>query len=317
MRILIAEDSQTQAVDLRRRLEGLGHEVIVTWNGAQAWNHLQSKPERIVISDWMMPELNGPDLCRKIRSEIKSRYIYIILLTAKTHRHERLQGLNAGADDFLSKPIETCELEIALKTAQRIIAAQEVLQCRAQELERANEELTRLASLDELTGLKNMRGFHEALAASFQQARDDRLPLSLIRFELDLLDSTLKSEDSRGWDEFMLSLAKTFRAECRDRDIPARLSSHDFAIIMPGVIEDSALAVADTLISAVKEQRANRFRMTASAGVVTMLAEYQPASPTEFFELAEKALGGARSDGGDRVAALHLLPKDSVQAPSF
>jgi two-component system chemotaxis response regulator CheY len=316
MRILIAEDSQTQAVDLRRRLEGLGHEVIVTWNGAQAWNHLQSKPERIVISDWMMPEMNGPDLCRKIRSEIKSRYVYIILLTAKTHRHERLQGLNAGADDFLSKPIGTCELEIALKTAQRIIAAQEVLQSRAQELERANEELTRLASLDELTGLKNLRGFHEALAASFQQAREDRLPLSLIRFELDLLDSTLTREDARDRDEFMIRLANAFRAECRDRDIPARLSSHGFAVIMPGVTEDSALAVADILVGAAKEQRATRFTVTASAGVATMLAENQPSSPTEFFEHAERALARARAQGGDRVVSLDPLVRDLAQARS-
>jgi diguanylate cyclase (GGDEF)-like protein len=317
MRILIAEDSQTQAVDLRRRLEALGHEVIVTGNGAQAWSHLQSKPERIVISDWMMPELNGPDLCRKIRSEIKSRYVYIILLTAKTHRHERLQGLNAGADDFLSKPIDTCELEIALKTAQRIIAAQEMLQSRAQELERANEELARLASIDELTGLKNLRGFHDALAALFQQAREDRLPLSLIRFELDLLDSTLTSEDASAWDELMISLANTFRAECRDRDIPARLSSHGFAVIMPGLIEESAFAVADTLISAVKEQRANRFRMTASAGVATMRAENQAANHAEFFERAEKALACARAKGGNRVASLEALVGDLAEAGRF
>jgi DNA-binding response OmpR family regulator len=127
MRILIAEDSQTQAVDLRRRLEAMGPEVVVTADGLQAWNQLRNRPERLVILDWMMPIMNGLDLCRKIRAEIRSTYIYVILLTAKTHRHERLQGLSAGADDFLAKPIEHCELDIALKTAQRIIAAQEAL----------------------------------------------------------------------------------------------------------------------------------------------------------------------------------------------
>jgi sigma-B regulation protein RsbU (phosphoserine phosphatase) len=100
MRILIAEDSQTQALDLRRRLEAMGHDVVVTADGLQAWNQLWDRPERLVILDWMMPVMNGLDLCRKIRDEIKSTYIYVILLTAKTHRHERLQGLSAGADDF-------------------------------------------------------------------------------------------------------------------------------------------------------------------------------------------------------------------------
>ena len=111
MRILIAEDSRTQAVDLCRRLQAMGHEVVVCGDGLQAWNLLRTKPEPLLISDWMMPEMNGVDLCRKIRSELSTPYVYIILLTAKAHRHERLQGLKAGADDFLAKPIDSCELE--------------------------------------------------------------------------------------------------------------------------------------------------------------------------------------------------------------
>ena len=144
MRILIAEDSRTQAVDLRRKLESLGHEVTVAYDGRQAWNLLQSRPVPVAILDWLMPEMNGVDLCRTIRSEKALPYVYLILLTSKAHRHERLQGLSAGADDFLSKPLDTFELEVSLKTAQRIIAAQEALAARIRELEQANEQLTRL-----------------------------------------------------------------------------------------------------------------------------------------------------------------------------
>src|SRR3954469_2193723 len=78
MRILIAEDSLTQAVDLRRRLEALGHEVVVAGDGLQAWKLIQARPERLVITDWMMPEMSGLELCRKIRTELSSRYIYTI-----------------------------------------------------------------------------------------------------------------------------------------------------------------------------------------------------------------------------------------------
>ena len=117
MRVLIAEDSLTQAVDLRRRLESLGHEVTVANNGRQAWELLQSKPVPVAILDWLMPQMNGVDLCRKIRSEKTLPYVYLILLTSKDHRHERLQGLRSGADEFLSKPIDTNELEVSLKTA--------------------------------------------------------------------------------------------------------------------------------------------------------------------------------------------------------
>jgi DNA-binding response OmpR family regulator len=103
MRILITEDSLTQSVNLRRRLEAMGHEVVAAADGLQAWKLLQARPERLVITDWMMPEMSGLDLCRKIRTELASKYVYTILLTAKSHRHERLQGLSAGADDFLSR----------------------------------------------------------------------------------------------------------------------------------------------------------------------------------------------------------------------
>ena len=141
----------------------MGHEVVVTADGLQAWNRLRDRPERLVILDWMMPVMDGLDLCRKIRAEITSTYTYIVLLTAKTHRHERLQGLSAGADDFLAKPIDHCELDIALKSAQRIIAAQEALIARARELERANQDLVRLAEHDELTGLLNQSGAFRSL----------------------------------------------------------------------------------------------------------------------------------------------------------
>jgi PleD family two-component response regulator len=232
---LIAEDSQTQAVDLRRRLEAMGHEVVVTTDGQQAWNRLRDRPERLVILDWMMPVMNGLDLCRKIRAEIKSTYVYVILLTAKTHRHERLQGLSAGADDFLAKPIDHCELDIALKTAQRIIAAQEALVARARELERANQDLVRLAERDELTGLLNQRGFQESLATAVSQARYDHLPLSLIRLELDHRERLSEMLSLMTLQDLHLKVANLLRGESRDCDVSARVGEHGFALILPGL----------------------------------------------------------------------------------
>jgi two-component system, cell cycle response regulator len=134
MRILIAEDSLTQAEDLRRRLESLGHKVTVAGNGRQAWELLQSRPVRVAILDWLMPQMNGVDLCRLIRAEKTLPYVYLILLTSKDHRHERLQGLRAGADEFLSKPVDTHDLEVSLMTAERIIGAQNAMAARIREL---------------------------------------------------------------------------------------------------------------------------------------------------------------------------------------
>jgi two-component system cell cycle response regulator len=303
MRILIAEDSQTQAVDLRRRLEAMGHEVVVTANGLEAWNQLRKRPERLVISDWMMPEMSGLELCRKIRSEIKSAYIYVILLTAKTHRHERLQGLSAGADDFLAKPIDNCELEIALKTAQRIITAQEALVARARELEKANENLIRLAARDELTGLNNQRGFQESLATAVRQAVDDQLPLSLVRLDLDHPDRLMEQFSPSAWHTLLVKLADLLRGESRECDIPARLSEHGFALILPGLTSDWALPVADNVRDAVTERIGTDCRVTASLGVATMSPEGSMATAAQLLEACESALALARTSGGDRAVA--------------
>ena len=294
MRILIAEDSQTQAVDLRRRLEAMGHEVVACSNGLEAWNHLRARPETLVITDWMMPEMNGLDLCRKVRAETGPSYVYLILLTAKNHRHERLQGLNAGADDFLAKPVDSCELEIALKTARRIIAAHEALQSRARELERANQELARLATLDEVTGLKNRRGFREALAAAFRQARDAHLPLSLLRLELNARRETqLRFEPSSSRD-LLVRVAELLSTECRDCDTLAQISQHGFAMLLPGLSEEGALATEDRLRAALTRTLREPDGPVCQLGTASMDPDAAVDSEDDLLKRCEAALGACQ-----------------------
>jgi two-component system chemotaxis response regulator CheY len=311
MRILIAEDSLTQAVDLRRRLEAMGHEVVVANDGLKAWKHLQSRPERLVITDWMMPEMSGLDLCRKIRAELSSKYVYTILLTSKSHRHERLQGLSAGADDFLSKPIDSCELEIALKAAQRIIASQDALQARARELEQANQELARLAARDELTGLLNARGFDEALAVAFGGAALDRLPLSLARLELDHVERARAALGPDEWDQRISRMGDLLRAACRECDVPARVGRHGFAVIFPGLGVESALSAAETLRTETARLSTPELCLTASIGVAVMSPLRPLEGPDRLTSLASEALDRARAEGGDRV----FLVESATQAP--
>jgi DNA-binding response OmpR family regulator len=136
MRILIVDDSPTAAAYLRKKLVEMGHEVLVAKSGREAWQHLESQFESLVITDWIMPELSGPELCRRIRARGSTPYTYVILLTVKDLRKDRLEGLQAGADDFLTKPVDSVELVTALRTAERILSAQADLQRRVTELER-------------------------------------------------------------------------------------------------------------------------------------------------------------------------------------
>jgi PleD family two-component response regulator len=308
MRILIAEDSLTQAVDLRRRLEGFGHEVLVTYNGREAWERLSARRENLVISDWLMPEMSGLDLCRKVRAELRSPYVYLILLTAKTHRHERLQGLQAGADDFLGKPIENVELEIALKTARRILEAQEVLQARARDLERANAALTSRALLDEQTGLKNAQGFREDLATALRQSEGDGLPLSLIHLELVPEATAVDRDEPADWPAAVTRSAGILRDETRSCDAAGRTGELGFGVILRGLAEDEALMIGDLLRTRIDDAVRGCASAVAYVGVVSTYPDHPPAGPAVLMAAGEAALAQAIRGGAGRIAYRDFSP---------
>ena len=121
MRILIAEDERVTRTMLRRQLEKMGHEVVETANGSQAWDCFEAETFPIVISDWDMPEMDGVDLVRRIRNAKTKGYVYCVLLTGKTDKKDVVAGMEAGADDFISKPFDREELRARLNAGQRIV----------------------------------------------------------------------------------------------------------------------------------------------------------------------------------------------------
>ncbi|HXI84053.1 MAG TPA: response regulator [Verrucomicrobiae bacterium] len=121
MNILVAEDDSVSRRILHRNLTRLGHTVSEAGNGVEAWSILQHEPIRIVVSDWMMPEMSGLELCRHIRERNDSNYTYFILLTAREGDENYREAMTAGVDDFLTKPLDREELEIRLRVAERII----------------------------------------------------------------------------------------------------------------------------------------------------------------------------------------------------
>lgn len=121
MKILIAEDDAVASRLLRMALEKLGHEVVSASDGLEAWERFDASPVRIVVSDWMMPGLDGLDLCRRIRGRKNTEYTWFILLTMRSHKDEYRQAMDAGIDDFLSKPLDGDELMRRLRVAERVI----------------------------------------------------------------------------------------------------------------------------------------------------------------------------------------------------
>lgn len=152
MRVLIADDDRVSAMVLRRALEKLGHQVVAAQDGAAAWDAFQASPYRVVITDWMMPKVDGPSLCARIREREKAPaststdeeptpYTYVILLTSKTSRDDWLEGLAAGADDLMVKPLDAAKLAARLHVVQRVLRMEEELQARSAELEEMGAEL--------------------------------------------------------------------------------------------------------------------------------------------------------------------------------
>lgn len=279
MRILIAEDDPVSSRVLATTLTKWGHEVVTTDNGLEAWAALQKDDApRLAILDWMMPGIEGPEVCRRVRRNIKTAPIYLILLTALQDKTQMVEGLEAGADDYLTKPFDRNELRVRLQAGARIVELQGSLAQRVKELEaaiaerqRAENALRDLSLTDDLTGLYNHRGFFNLAEHHLKTARRARQSSLLIYADLDGLkeinDTFGHSEGSRAITRTAAVLKKTFR----DSDVVSRLGGDEFAILAGNVTSEEK----DILIGSLEEnlraetyQSAHGYPLSLSVGAV-------------------------------------------------
>lgn len=141
MKILLVDDALDMRLVMKRTLTLMGHDVTVAEDGEEAWDYLQQESIQVVITDWLMPRLDGPGLCRRIRQADFSHYIYIILLTGMSGKPNLIAGMDAGADDFSNKPIESNEMAVRLRAAERVISLERKLAQQNQHLAQANQSL--------------------------------------------------------------------------------------------------------------------------------------------------------------------------------
>jgi len=148
MRVLIAEDEAISRRLLVSNLKKWGYEVIETSDGAQAWEEL-SKPDspNLAIVDWMMPEMDGVDICRKLRSNTDSTFKYIVLLTARSNKEDIVAGLESGADDYIQKPFDQAELRQRIRAGERIVRLQRSLEMKVEELQEALDNVRQLQGI--------------------------------------------------------------------------------------------------------------------------------------------------------------------------
>jgi two-component system chemotaxis response regulator CheY len=307
MKILIAEDQAPTSRYLRRLLEQMGHEVIEAGDGEEAWELIRRDQSLLLISDWMMPRLDGLELCRRIRSQITEGYIYIILLSARTGRDDKLKGLNAGADDFLTKPLDADELCVRLEIASRILEVH-------QTLGRQNSRLIEMATTDELTGVNNRRRFGEDLHLHAALAARHGLPLSLIMLDVDHFKHFNDSFGHPAGDEVLRTIATILRSEVREHDLVARYGGEEFVLLLPSTGSEAATEVAERLRKAISKGTWNMVPLTASFGVATTDPTHS-ISVEELIAQADEALYHSKNAGRNRVTHI-WSPPDSMVLPA-
>lgn len=291
MRILIAEDDSISRRVLESFLTKWGHEVVATKNGSEAWWELGKEDAPLLaILDWMMPGMDGIELCREIRNRGSDPYVYILLLTAKGQKQDVVQGIEAGADDYLTKPFDPQELKVRLRAGIRILELQENLRVQALR--------------DPLTGLWNRRGISGLLRKEFNRSQRQGLPLGIIMADLDHFKSINDTHGHEAGDAVLREAALRMKSAVRTYDFVSRYGGEEFLIFAPECDAQGALALAERIRFNLAKEPVTvpnaELPVTASFGVASFDGENE-SDLDSLVRAADAALYRSKENGRDRV----------------
>lgn len=278
-------------------LKHLGHEVCAVSDGGSALQQLTRSPPQLAIIDWMMPGLEGPEICRTLRLLSSDRYIYVILLTAKDTTGELVIGLDAGADDYMTKPIRLQELEARLRSGQRIVMLQE-------QLILARERMRERATRDALTGLLNRGALFELGSLEMTRADSGGMPLAVLLCDIDHFKRLNDTYGHPAGDAALREVAQRLAESVRSTDLVGRYGGEEFMLVLPDRSLSQMAEIAERVRKAVSERPvvvgSTSIEVTISVGA----AACSPVDPQTFEALikrADDALLRAKKDGRNRV----------------
>jgi len=297
MKVLLAEDEPVSSRKLAAMARSWGYEPVLAADGSAAWDVLREKDTpRLAVLDWMMPGLDGPELCRRLREQ-SAPYVYVVLLTSRDRAEDVLVGLDAGADDYVTKPYSPQELRHRMNAGRRIIELQE-------KVEAQNEEIRALARQDALTGVLNRGAIFETFAGELVRARRERTPLAAIMADVDHFKAVNDSLGHLAGDEVLRTVAGRLQRQIRGYDSIGRYGGEEFLMVLPGCSRDEAREVAERLRRHVEETPAEwagtRVPVTISLGVVS-LPRVVADAPEPVIDAADHALYEAKRGGRNRV----------------
>jgi two-component system, cell cycle response regulator len=295
-RVLVAEDDPIFRRLLQNRLENWGYQVSIVQDGAEAWEVIQqADAPALLILDWMMPVIDGLELCRRIRKKQSDTYQYILLLTGKDEKQDLIDGLNAGADDYLTKPFDIGELRARLRAGRRILSLQ-------QELIEAREALRFDATHDALTGLWSRGATLRLLGAEIQRGARTGEPTGILMVDLDHFKKVNDSFGHLTGDEVLQEAARRISQAVRSYDFVGRYGGEEFLAVLTNCTLQDLPIIAERVRSAVAEfpirTKTAEVKATVSiGGVVTS----NQAHDLEFLAAADSALYEAKRAGRNRL----------------
>lgn len=306
MKILVAEDDAVSRFMTVKALEQLGYSCVAANDGQDAWDKFLRDGADVVISDWMMPRVDGIELCRRIRAREDRGYIYFIVLTALAEREFRLTGMRAGADDYLAKPLDREELLLRLIAAERVTRLHRKLEEQAVELERLNREFFEVGRKDPLTGIGNRRRMQEDLGAFEAEFARGGVPVAVALFDIDHFKDYNDTYLHMAGDEVLRKVADTLSQALGPGDAIYRYGGEEFLAVMPGLSPSEAaqrveLMRASVQACAIPHERAERRVVTVSSGVSGVAPEVAESAFLAAIRRADQALMVAKRQGRNRV----------------
>lgn len=302
MRILIAEDDLTSRSMLAAVLKKAGHEIAVAVNGAEALAVLeQPSAPRLAILDWMMPEMDGLEVVRRIRTKPSSQPPYLIMLTAKSEKADIIAGLDGGADDYLAKPFDAGELRARVEVGRRIVELQAALF-------ESREILAQQASHDAMTGLLNRRAILERLHEECARAVRHGSQVAVGICDVDHFKRVNDTHGHQVGDDVLVGLAQLLGQGVRPYDAVGRMGGEEFLVVTPMEAGADHLPLFHRLCERIADRaigtRGGQLRVTASFGVACA----STIPPDALLAAADRALYQAKDEGRNRVAADNSFP---------
>jgi two-component system, cell cycle response regulator len=323
--IIVVEDDPATRKLLERQLAAAGYAVQAFADGRSAMAPITGLGSGIVLADWSMPEMDGLELCRGVRElEGMGAFgpIYFILLTAHDSKEQTIAGLEAGANDYLTKPYHLGELLARIHVGARMLRLQEELLQRTLEYHKANAQLAVLsnkleeqANTDALTGLANRRFLFQRVNELWELTARHGQALSCIMCDVDKFKRINDTHGHDAGDQVLRGLAATLRSFIKRRDLCGRIGGEEFIVLCPGATGDEAARIAERLrthvAALITQCQGVDIRATVSCGVATRTPDVH--GPDELIHRADSMLYAAKEHGRNQV---WVLGSDGTPQPA-